>query len=72
MSTTKADLAAADRILRRAVRKASVLIRAGEEPRPTLEAALVSANVLLEDDALVAELAAAAKKPARKKKAVTR
>lgn len=45
---TKADQAAADRVLKRSVRKAVSLIRAGADPEPVLKAAVVAADVLLE------------------------
>lgn len=45
---TKADKAAAERVLKTAVRKAVAMTRDGNDPRPLLVAAVVSADSLLE------------------------
>ena len=47
MSTVKADIVAADRLLKAAVRKARDLIRNGQDARPVLAVAGAAAELLI-------------------------
>jgi len=54
MTTVKADIAAADRVLNRAVKKTRALIAQGADQRaylPVLDAAVIAAAVLMEERA---------------------